>query len=95
MKNIYQTFVHWLPLAFTITALCGLIYTASQQIYRQLANDPQISIAESVAKSFSNGNPVSTAVPPSKVDIANSLEAFIGYLIKRMINSGMDFVVYY
>ncbi len=65
----------WLPLAFIITALSGLVYGATQQVYRQSANDPQIQLAEDVATELSNGlSPQS--LPASHIQINQSLATF-------------------
>ena len=44
-----KAFLYWLPLAFCLTVLAGLVYAAVQQSYRQGANDPQIQMAEDAA----------------------------------------------
>lgn len=62
-KNILKSV---LPIAFVATMLCGIMYAAIQQVYRQSANDPQIELAQD-------------AVPPSStntVDIAQSLSPY-------------------
>lgn len=64
-------------LAVVITALCGLIFTALQQHYRQSANDPQIQISEYTANLLVNGGDVTTLLPPEQADLNYSLATFI------------------
>jgi hypothetical protein len=67
----------WIPLAIAITGLCGLIYLAVQQDIRIGANDPQIQIAEDVARQISTGENPLNFIPPIKVEISKSLANYI------------------
>lgn len=67
----------WLILAISTTLVCGLVYLAVQQSYRQNANDPQIQIAQDVAAKLSVGSAPETVVPTEKVDIEKSLATFM------------------
>lgn len=68
---------YFIPLAFIITALSGLIYLTGQQILRLGANDPQIQISEDIAGRLGQ----SATFPPfpssNAIDIAKSLNTFI------------------
>lgn len=67
----------FLTLAMLTTGLCGLIYLAVQQNYRQSLNDPQIQIAEDAAAKISSGVQIDQVVPIEKIDIANSLSPYL------------------
>jgi hypothetical protein len=78
MKLLTRTFVSWLPLGIAITAMCGLVYVAVQQNYRQSLNDPQIQIAEDTATELAGGSTPEQVVPaPGEIDIANSLAPWV------------------
>ena len=66
----------WIPLAFVITALCGLVYVSAQQVLRQSANDPQVQLAEDLATLAGKGVSADQLVPTNKVDMAASLAPF-------------------
>lgn len=66
-----------MPWAVVITAMAGLVYGTVQQVYRQSANDPQIQIAEDLARYLAQGGSPQNAVPAVKIDIAQSLAPFI------------------
>ncbi len=74
-----KVFWLWLYAAVPITALCVGIYCAGQQMYRQLANDPQIQLAEDGAARLNGGEMpaalVERGVPP--IDIGSSLSPWI------------------
>ncbi len=71
-----RTLLYWLPLAFCLTVLAGMVYTAVQQNFRQGANEPQIQMAEDAAVQLQDGAQVQTVVGSSKVDMARSLAPF-------------------
>ena len=78
MKFWMRTFISWLPLAVAITGLCGLIYVAVQQDYRQSLNDPQIQMAEDAAAKLAAGTQSSEIVPdPDTVNIVSSLAPWL------------------
>jgi hypothetical protein len=78
MKKIIKSILPvFLPLALTITFLCGLLYVGLQQIYRMSANDPQIQLAEDIATQVRNGASAQYFVPTIKIDISKSLGTFI------------------
>jgi hypothetical protein len=72
-----RVFLYWLPSAFVITVLAGLLYGAVQQSFRQTANDPQIQIAEDAAAQLESGQSVQAVVGGAKVDMARSLAPFL------------------
>ncbi len=72
-----RTFLYWLPLAFCLTVLAGLVYTAVQQNFRQGANDPQIQMAEDAAVQLQDGAQAQTVVGSGKVDMSRSLAPFL------------------
>ncbi len=67
----------FLPLAFAISLLCGLVYVTAQQVLRQSANDPQIQLAEDLAGRLGQGQSVNSLVSLSPVDMAKSLAPFV------------------
>lgn len=74
MKRILRV---WLSLAAAVTALCVVVYAATQQLLRQGANDPQIQMAEDAAAALNAGASISTVVPASQVEFSTSLAPFI------------------
>ena len=66
-----------LILSVVITLLCGTIYIAVHQNYRQSANDPQVQISESVAGMLSRGEDLTSILPEQKADLNGSLATFI------------------
>jgi hypothetical protein len=68
---------YFIPLAFVITAISGLIYLTGQQNLRQNANDPQIQISEDVANRLTRSTTIPTVPASSAIDIAKSLNTFI------------------
>lgn len=74
MKSLFSKM--WLSSAVIITLVCGLIYAVAQQNLRQNANDPQIQLAEDMAKSMESGKSNGMIFPPS-VDISQSLAIFV------------------
>src|SRR4051812_16749341 len=65
-------FWQWLPLAATITLLSLMCYGVGQQILRQSANDPQIQVAEDIARQLEQGAKPDDVVG-KPVDVAASL----------------------
>ena len=63
--------------AAVVTALCGLVYVAVQQNYRQTANDPQIQMAEDAAAALVAGGSASPTIPLGAVDISRSLAPYV------------------
>ncbi|MEO8288112.1 MAG: hypothetical protein ABI670_16920 [Chloroflexota bacterium] len=72
-----RVFLYWLPSAFAITVLAGLLYGAVQQSFRQTANDPQIQMAEDAAAQLESGQGALAVVGAAKVDMARSLAPFL------------------
>ncbi len=75
--HLQQAVLSWLPFAVLITALCGLVYLAGQQNYRQSANDPQIEIAQDTAQAIGAAGSATGVVPTESVDIRQSLSPYI------------------
>lgn len=71
-----QKIKYWIPLAVVSTLLCGVVYAAMQQNYRQSANDPQIQLSEDIAGALSLGQPAETLIPEGGFDISKSLAPF-------------------
>jgi len=67
----------WIPLAFVITALSGLVYLTGQQNLRQNANDPQIQISEDIAARLSASPNVPNLPSTNTVDLEKSLGTYI------------------
>jgi len=72
-----RAFLYWLPLAFCVTVLAGLVYVAVQQSLRQGANDPQIEMAEDAAAQLQAGAQAQAVVGNNKVDMSQSLAPFL------------------
>ncbi len=70
-------FLHWLPLAFVTTVLCGVVYATVQNTIRQAANDPQIEIAHNIAMELAKGAPTDGLSSARKADMATTLSPFI------------------
>ena len=78
MKRIARRLLKfWVVLAAAITLLCGLVYVAVQQSFRQGANDPQIQMAEDAAQALESGQSIDSLVPAGEVDIARSLAPYL------------------
>ncbi len=77
MKTILHTLKFWLPLAAVVTILSALVYLTAQQSLRMNANDPQIQMAEDTARALASGQPAASLVPPTRVDIAQSLAPYL------------------
>lgn len=67
----------WLPLAFGLTVMAGLIYVTVQQNYRQSANDPQIQLAEDIAAAVANGVKPADLTAGGNTDMAKSLATYL------------------
>lgn len=72
-----QTLKSWLPLAVGLTALAGTLCVVTQQIHRQLADDPQLQIAQEIGEILAQGQDPSVLDQQPKVDISKSLAPFI------------------
>jgi hypothetical protein len=74
---ITNTLKTWLPLAATVTLLCGVMYILVQQNYRSNANDPQVQMAEDAAYALSNGADPKALVSDPATEISRSLKPYI------------------
>lgn len=74
---ILTSFLAWLPQAFLITVMCGLVYLGIQQTWRMSANDPQVQIAQDDAARLANGVQPQELVLGDRVDISRSLSPFV------------------
>ncbi len=72
-----KTLAVWLPLAFIVTILFGVVYAVNKQMSRQGANDPQIRVAEDAVHNLENGSTIERIVPKEKIDLEKSLATFI------------------
>jgi hypothetical protein len=77
LKKLLPIIKNWLPLAFALTIICGLIYGAIQQNYRQSANDPQIQMVEDIIDALNTGLDPQNLNSPVKMDIAKTLSPFM------------------
>ena len=57
--------------------MCGLVYLSEQQVWRHLANHPQLQMANDIADALAGGAPVASVVPSVWVDFGHSLAPFI------------------
>ena len=76
-KRITNWLVLFVTIAIIVTALCGLVYVAVQQNFRQSANDPQIQMAEDAARELSQDAPPESVLPQHSIDISQSLAPFV------------------
>jgi hypothetical protein len=77
MNHIKNVVRYWLPIVFTVTGVCGLVYLTTQQVLRMNANDPQIQMAEDSAAALDAGETPAALLPENTVDIATSLAPFL------------------
>lgn len=67
----------WLVMVCVVTFVCFACYSTIQQFNRQLANEPQVQIAEDTAAALGAGTPAGSLVQGTKVDMSRSLAPFI------------------
>ena len=67
----------WILISGVATILSLFIYTSSQQVLRQSANDPQIQIAEDTAALLAGGVSPQAVVAPANIDMEQSLAPFV------------------
>lgn len=69
----------WIPIAVAVTGLSAMLYTATQQQYRQSLNDPQVQMAEDGAALLAAGGAPADVVPHAgrMLDAASSLAPWI------------------
>lgn len=68
----------WLPWLFIVTLFSGLAYVTVQQVYRNLANDPQIQVSEDVANEIAQGAPPQALFSGvGTVDMTKSLSPYV------------------
>lgn len=67
----------WITGVLAVTFVCALVYTCSQQVLRQSANDPQIQMAEDAALALLNGAPAAQVVGTTVMDAGGSLDPFV------------------
>lgn len=79
IKIFARICISWLPLGIAITLICGLIYGAVQQNYRQSLNDPQIQMAQDGATRLAAGDVPASLVQRGVplIDAASSLAPWI------------------
>ena len=77
MKRFNSILKIWVPLAGLLTLVCGLIYVAEQQNYRQNGNDPQYQIAEDVVNAIDNGSDPASLFPESPSELTTTLSPYV------------------
>jgi hypothetical protein len=77
IKKFLTAFLLWLPLGFAITMLVAFTYLSFQQSGRQMANDPQIQMAEDAARALENGSDAISIVPNKTLELRESIAPFI------------------
>jgi hypothetical protein len=77
MKALIHILKSWLPLAATVTLLCGIIYITVQQSYRSNANDPQNQMAEDAVAALRTGADPGTLVSSGTTEISQSLKPYL------------------
>lgn len=71
-----QTLRIFIPFAIVLTMVSAMVYGAGQHILRQLANDPQIQIAEDAAIALASLTKP-PQLPPQKIDMVKSLAPYL------------------
>jgi hypothetical protein len=66
----------WLPMAIVATGSIAFSYIATQQNYRQSANDPQIQLATDGAAALRDGTAPDKIAPDADIDMGKSLAPF-------------------
>ena len=64
-------------MAVMITLVCGIIYVAVQQNYRQNGNDPQYQIAEDVVNAIDNGSDPASLFQESPSELTITLSPYV------------------
>lgn len=77
MRVVMKILRNVFPLLVVITLFSGMLYVAVQQVLRMDANDPQIAMAEDIAKALTDGQSVDVLLPRAQVDIASSLAPYV------------------
>ena len=77
MNTMRHVLVRWLLLSGVATLLCLALYLVTQQMWRQMANDPQLQMARDAAAALAEGQPADADVPKVSVDMARSLAPFV------------------
>jgi hypothetical protein len=77
MKTLKNVVKSWIPLTVVITLLTGTVYGTVQQLVRLGADDTPIRMAEDTASALANGQPAESGMPPSKVEISQSLAPYV------------------
>lgn len=77
-RRLITAFLFWLPLGCAITGLSAFVYLSFQQTGRQMANDPQIEMAEDAAVMLAKGSAPAEVVPPGiPIDMATSIAPWV------------------
>ena len=80
MTFFSRTVKLWLPMAFVLTALCGLIVVVAHQVMRQYANDPQIQLAQDAGRQLAAGASPASLLPAQRIELENSQAPFLEVL---------------
>lgn len=59
----------FLVAGLVVTFLCGTIFVTAHQVYRTLAQDPQVQLSEDMANYLSSGREVMDVMPKSEIDV--------------------------
>ena len=80
MKKVFCKVLEiWLPMAIITIILSGLAYVLVQQSYRNLANDPQIQVAQDISQAINAGQATPDQIAPAQgsTDLAKSMATFV------------------
>lgn len=80
MPLLRRILLRWLPFAGATVMVSGLVYLTSQQMWRQMANDPQIQVARDAAMRLAAGQPPDAVVPAAQIDFSQSAALFVEVL---------------
>ena len=77
MKVLTKILKRWIPLAVTLTLICGIVYITVQQDYRLSANDPQTQMVVDAVNSLNKGIDPKSLVTGPQLDLALSLSPYL------------------
>ena len=80
MHPLLRRFV---PIAIVIILLSGMIYTVSQQLLRQSANETPLALANDAVNHLSTGAAAASVVPTKTVDLAHDYAPFVTVLSSK------------
>lgn len=75
--TFHSALPRWLPLAFVMTILCGLVYVGCHTVLRQGANEIPLHVADLAEQALRAGRPPTAIVAPGSVDMKTNSNVFL------------------